>query len=210
VIDSGLKSDKQSSNIMTNNYKGGQLAGDALAKALGDKGSVIMLRYETGSASTMEREQGFLDAIAKHTGIKVISSNQEGGSTADSAQSKSEALLSGFKNPDGSLQAQGIYCPNESTTFGMLRTLETNKWAGKVKFVGFDSSPKLLDGLKAGEIDALVVQNPFKMGHDAVETMVKIIKKQKFDKDEDTGATLVTKDNLSQPDINKLVSPPQD
>ena len=210
VIDSALKSDKQSSNVMTNNYKGGQMAGEAMAKLLGDKGNIIVLRYEAGSASTMEREQGFLDVIAKHAGIKVLSSNQEGGATADKAQQKSESLLSGFKNPDGSLQAQGIYCPNESTTFGMLRVLEENKWAGKVKFVGFDSSPKLLDGLKAGEIDALVVQNPVKMGHDAVATMVKVIKKQKFDKDEDTGATLVTKDNLSQPDITKLVSPPQE
>jgi len=210
VIDSSLESKTYSATAMTNNYKGGQMAGDAMAKLLGGKGSVIMLRYEAGSASTMDREKGFLDAIAKSTGIKVLSSNQEGGATVDSAQQKAEGLLGGFKNPDGSSQAQGIYCPNESTTAGMLLVLDELHWAGKVKFVGFDSSPKLLDGMTAGKIDALVVQDPFKMGHDSVATMVKILKKQPFDKDEDTGATLVTKANMNQPEIAKLISPPQD
>ncbi|MDR3689168.1 MAG: substrate-binding domain-containing protein [Fimbriimonas sp.] len=211
IIDSSLKSDKFSSYVATNNYKGGQMAGEEMVKLLGPKGGgVIMLRYETGSASTMDREQGFMDVVSKAKNIKVLSANEEGGATADSAQQKAEGLLGGFKNSDGSLQAQGIYCPNESTTFGMLRVLEENKWAGKVKFVGFDSSPKLIDGMKAGEIDGLIVQNPFKMGHDSVTTMVNVINKKPFDKNEDTGATLVTKDNLSQPDIAKLVAPPQD
>jgi len=210
IIDSSLKSDKYAATAMTNNFKGGQMAGEAMVKLLNGKGNVIMLRYEAGSASTMDREAGFLDVISKATGIKVLSSNEEGGATADSAQQKAEGLLGGFKNPDGSLQAQGIYCPNESTTFGMLRVLDENHWAGKVKFVGFDSSPKLLEGMTAGKVDALVVQDPFKMGHDSVATMVKIIKKQTFDKDEDTGATLVTKANMNQPEIAKLISPPQD
>jgi len=210
VIDSSLKSDKYAATAMTNNYKGGQMAGEAMVKLLGGKGSIIVLRYEAGSASTMDREQGFLDVIAKNTGIKVLSSNEEGGATADSAQQKAEGLLGGFKNSDGTLQAQGIYCPNESTTFGMLRVLDENNWAGKVKFVGFDSSPKLIDGLAAGKIDALVVQDPFKMGHDSVTTMVSIIKKKTFDKAEDTGATLVTKANMNDPKIAKLIAPPQE
>ena len=210
IIDSSLKSDKYSSYVATDNKKGGEIAGEAMVKALGGKGNVIMLRYETGSASTEDREQGFMDVMAKNPGIKVISSNQEGGATTDSAQQKSESLLSGFKNPDGTLQAQGIYTPNESTTMGMLLVLKQNNWAGKVKFVGFDSSPKLIDGLKAGEIDGLVVQNPEKMGHDSVKQMVNIINKKPFDKVEDTGAKLVTKDNLSDPEIAKLVAPPQE
>ncbi len=210
IIDSSLKSDKYAATAMTDNYKGGQMAGEEMVKLLGGKGSVIMLRYEAGSASTMDREQGFMDVMAKNTGIKILSSNEEGGATADSAQQKADGLLGRFKNPDNSLQAQGIYCPNESTTFGMLRVLQENNWAGKVKFVGFDSSPKLLEGLTGGQIDALVVQNPFKMGHDSVATMVKIIQKKDFDKAEDTGATLVTKANMAQPDIAKLINPPQE
>ncbi len=210
IIDSSLKSDKYAATAMTNNYKGGEMAGEAMVKLLGGKGSVIVLRYMAGSASTMDREQGFLDVIKKNPGIKILSDNQEGGSTADSAQQKAEGLLGGFKNPDGSLQAQGIYCPNESTTFGMLRVLDENNWSGKVKFVGFDSSPKLIEGMKAGKIDALVVQDPFKMGHDSVATMVNIINKKPFEKAEDTGATLVTKANMNDAAIAKLLTPPQD
>lgn len=210
IIDSSLDSDKYSATAMTDNYKGGQMAGEALVKVLGGKGNVIMLRYEAGSASTMDREKGFMDVMAKNPGIKVLSSNEEGGATADSAQQKSEGLLGGFTNADGTLKAQGIYCPNESTTFGMLRVLDEHNWSGKVKFVGFDSSPPLVDGLKAGKIDALVVQNPFKMGHDAVVTMVNIINKKPYDKKEDTGATLVTKDNMNQPEIAKLIAPVQE
>ena len=210
VIDSGLEGKAYSATAMTNNYEGGKKAGVEMVKLLGGKGSIIVLRYMGGSASTMEREQGFLDVIAKTPGIKVLSSNQEAGPTADSAQQKAEGLLGGFKNPDGTLQAQGIYCPNESSTFGMLRVLDENSWSGKVKFVGFDSSPKLDEALKAGKIDALVLQDPVKMGHDSVATMVKIIKKQQFDKAEDTGSTLVTKENMDKPEINALLNPKQD
>ena len=67
------------------------------------------------------------------------SANQYGGADVEGAYKKGEALLSRFKNPDGSLGIDGIFCPNESTTFAMLRVLEDNGWAGKVKFVGFDA-----------------------------------------------------------------------
>ncbi len=210
IIDSALKSTEFVSFVSTDNEKGGAMAGEEMVKELGDKGSIIVLRYQKGSASTDEREKGFLDVIAKHPGIKVLSSNEEAGSTVDSAQKKSESLLGAFKNPDGSLQAQGIYCPNESSTFGMLRVLEENKWAGKVKFVGFDSSPKLIEGLTAGEINALVVQDPYNMGYQSVKTVVAAINKKTVEKRIDTGATLVTKANMGEEKIAKLINPPKE
>ena len=210
IIDSALKNDESSSFVATDNYKGGALAGEQMVKLLGDKGNLIVLRYQKGSASTDEREKGFLDVIAKHPNIKVLSSNEEAGATVDSAQQKAESLLGGFKNPDGSLQAQGIYCPNESSTFGMLRVLEENKWAGKVKFVGFDSSDKLVDGLKSKEIDALVVQDPYNMGYQSVKTIVNAINKKPIEKRIDTGATLVTLDNMKEEKIAKLLNPPKE
>jgi len=182
IIDSGLESDKFDAAAMTDNYQGGVKAAKQLATVMGDKGSVIMLRYEKGSASTEQREQGWEDEIKKHSGIKIISDNEEAGATVDSAQQKAESLLGRFKNPDGTLQAQGIYCPNESSTAGMLLVLRELKLAGKVRFVGFDSSDKLNEGLEKGEIDGLIVQDPVKMGHDSVATMIKIIKKQAFDR----------------------------
>ena len=78
IFDSALESEDYVSFVATDNYKGGQLAGEHLGKLLEGKGKVVMLRYQEGSASTMKREQGFLDAIAKYEGIEIVASNQYG------------------------------------------------------------------------------------------------------------------------------------
>src|SRR6185437_12386170 len=85
IIDSALKSDLPASYISTDNYKGGQLGAEHLAKCLNGRGNVILLRYQVGSASTEAREAGFMDAIKKFPDIKVISADQYAGATRDSA-----------------------------------------------------------------------------------------------------------------------------
>src|SRR5262249_30299130 len=116
IIDSGLRGDDSVSFVATDNRKGGRLAGEHLATLLKDAGKVLMLRYAEGSESTMQREAGFLDAIGARAGITIVSSNQYGGADAEGAYKKSEALLSRFKRADGSLDVDGIFTPNESTT----------------------------------------------------------------------------------------------
>lgn len=204
IFDSSLKGSDFCSFVATDNFKGGQTAGGCLGKLLNGKGSVIMLRYAEGSASTNEREKGFMDAIAKFPGIKVISSNQYGGVTPETAYKAGENLLARFKKVDG------FFCPNESTTFGMLRALQDGGLAGKVKFVGFDGSKQLVDGLTKGDINGLVLQNPVNMGYLAVKTIVAKIKGEKIETRIDTGATLVTKDNMTQPEIKELLQPDLD
>lgn len=208
VMDSDLKNADYASFVATDNFKGGQMAGEYLAKLLNQKGKVVMIRYEVGSASTQKREDGFLDAIKKYPGIQIVSDNQYAGATTESAQKTGENVLASYKNPDGSLSIDGLYTPNESSTFGLLLVLKENKWAGKIKFVGFDSSTKLVDGLTAGEINGLILQNPYKMGFDSVKTMVDVLNKKPVEKKEDTGATLATKENMATPDIAKLLNPP--
>ena len=210
IIDSGLDTDQYVSFVATDNEKGGFMAGEHLAKLLNGKGSVVMLRYAEGSASTMAREKGFLDAIAKNPGIKVVSASERGGATTESAATHSENLLAPLKKGDGTLSIDGIFTPNESTTFGMLRVLQDNNWAGKVKFVGFDASAKLIDGLKAGQIHGLILQNPRNMGYLGVKTLVAKIKGGNVEKRIDTGATLVTKENMEQPDVAALLAPPKE
>jgi ribose transport system substrate-binding protein len=210
IIDSDLKSEDYTSFVATDNFKAGQMAGDALAKLLGKKGKVAMLRYAEGSASTANRENGFLDAIKKNKDIEVVVDNQYGGATAESSQAKSENLLTPYKKPDGTLGLDGIFCCNEPTTFGMLRALQDAKLAGKVKFVGFDASTKLVEGLTAGEIDALVVQNPMNMGFMGVKVMAEALHGDQVEKKIDTGATLVTKANTEQAEVKELLHPPLD
>lgn len=209
IFDSGLQGSDFISFVATDNFKGGQLAGEHVAKLLGDKGNVMMLRYNEGSDSTMQREKGFLDAIAKHKGIKVVSANQYGGVTPESAYKASENLLSRFKKGDV-LGIDGIFCPNESTTFGMLRALQDGGYAGKVKFVGFDGSKQLLDGMKKGQIQGLVLQNPMQMGYMAVKATVRHLKGEKVEKQIDTGAKLVTPENMDTPEMKELLHPDLD
>jgi ribose transport system substrate-binding protein len=206
AFDSSIKTDDISSFVATDNYRGGQLAGHHLATLLGDKGKVIMLRYAEGSASTAERERGFLDAISARKGIEVASANQYGGVTTESAFKVSENLLAAHKGPGG-LTVQGIFCPNESTAFGMLRALEDSGLAGKVHFIGFDSSPKLVDAMAKGYLDATVVQDPIKMGYLGVKAMVERLAGKPVEKRIDTGATLITRDAISSPDAQALLNP---
>jgi ribose transport system substrate-binding protein len=176
IIDSGLKSEDYVSFVATDNEKGGELAAQRMIELLGGKGKVVMMRYQPGSASTDLRERGFLNGIKAAQGIQVVSDNQYGGATTESAQTTGENILNPLKTAGGGLSIQGIFCPNESTTFGMLRVLQEAKLAGKVRFVGFDASEKLVEALKAGEIDGLVLQNPYKMGYLGVKTMIQSLK----------------------------------
>jgi ribose transport system substrate-binding protein len=207
IIDSALKGNDYVSFVATDNLKGGRMAGDGLAGLLPAGGKIVMLRYAEGSASTNEREQGFLDAVGAHKNLDVISSNQYGGADVEGAYQKSEAMLNRFKRPDGSLAVDGIFCPNESTTMGMLRVLEDSGWAGKVKFVGFDASDTLVKGLAGGHIDALVVQDPVKMGYVGLTTLVAHIKGLPVEKRIDTGVQLATRDNMNDPAMKELLHP---
>ena len=207
VFDSGLKGDDYVSFVATDNLKGGRIGGEHLAKILNGKGKVAVLRYAEGSNSTTLREQGFLDAMKDNPGIEVVSSNQYAGADVEGAYKKSEALLSRFKNPDGTLSINGVFTPNESTTVGMLRALEDNGWDGKVHFVGFDASSILVKGLRDGHVDALVLQDPMRMGYLSVKTMAAHIRGEKVDRRIDTGVTLVTGENIDQPAMKDLVEP---
>lgn len=204
IIDSGLQSDQIVSFVATDNLKGGTLAADRLGELLGGKGKILMLRYQEGSASTEQREAGFMQEIkAKFPGIEVVSSNQFAGPTRDTAKAASENLLNRFGN-----DIQGIFTPNESSTTGMLLALQDMKLAGKVMFVGFDSSPSFVEAMRNKQMHGTVLQSPFNMGYLGVKTMVENLMGKPVEKRIDTGVALVTPDNLDDPKIKELLQPP--
>jgi ribose transport system substrate-binding protein len=205
IFDSALQGDEHVSYVATDNVAAGKLGGEKLVKSVGGTGNVILLRYLEGSASTSQREQGFLDAMGKASGIKIVSDNQYGGATTESAHSTSESVLIAKGADKG--EVAGVFCPNESTTFGMLLALRKLGLAGKVKLVGFDASEKLVGALREGHIDGLVLQDPMKMGYLAFKTAAQAVKKEAFEKVIDTGARVVEKDNMDQPEIKELLSP---
>src|SRR3989441_9360061 len=206
IIDSALDSNSIVSFVATDNRKGGMLAADRLGELLGGKGKVILLRYAEGSASTQDREDGFLQEIKqKYPGVELISTDQYAGATRDTAKRASENLLNRFGE-----EVQGIFCPNESTTAGMLLALQDIGKAGKVIFVGFDSSQPFIDAMRAKQLQGIVVQNPFNMGYLGVRTMVEHLQGKTVDKRIDTGVTMITLDNLDANETQALLHPPLD
>jgi ribose transport system substrate-binding protein len=204
VMDSDLKSDKYVSFVATDNYKGGQLAGEEMGRVLGGKGNVILLRYATGSASTEAREAGFVDALKKFPGIKLISSDQHAGATRETAYQVSQNLLNRFGR-----EVNGVFCPCEPPTIAMTKALRDLGLAGgKVKMIGFDAGSQSVLDLKNGDVQGLVLQNPVLMGYLGVMTAVKHLRGEKVEKRIDTGVVLITKENMEKPESKDLLYPP--
>jgi len=206
IIDSGLESEEIVSFVATDNRKGGSLAADRMGQLLNGKGKVLLLRYAEGSASTTEREEGFVGQMKqKFPDIELVSTNQYAGATRDTAKRASENLLNQFGD-----ELQGIFTPNESSTAGMLLALQDIGKAGKVSFVGFDSSQTFIDALNANQLHGIVVQNPFNMGYLGVRTMVESLLGKPVHRKIDTGVMLVTKENMQSPEVQTLLHPPLD
>jgi ribose transport system substrate-binding protein len=206
IIDSGLESDDFVSFVATDNRKGGSLAAERMGQLLNGKGKVLVLRYAEGSASTTEREEGFIETIKqKFPDIELVSTDQYAGATRDTAKRASENLLNKFADV-----VQGIFTPNESSTVGMLLALEDIGKAGKISFVGFDTAQNLIDALNKNELHGIVAQNPFNMGYLGVRTMVDKLLGKPVEKKIDTGVMLVTKENMQTPEVQALLHPPLD
>ncbi len=202
IIDSSLQGEDYVSFVATDNYKGGVLAAKKMGELLGGKGQIFLIRYQEGSASTTKRENGFLDTLtAEFPEVSLLVQDQHTGATTESAYQLTENLLGRFP------EVEGIFCPNESSTFGALRALQESGLAGTVKFVGFDSSPKLVQALQQGHIHALVLQNPLKMGYLGVKQMVYHLRGQEIESLIDTGVYLATRENMDDPDIKALLEP---
>jgi len=202
IFDSGAKTDKYISYVSTDNYKGGVMAADRMAKILPQGGKIAVVATAPGGVSTMEREAGFKDTIEKNSpNIKIVAF-QYGMSDRAKSLAVAEDILTA--NPD----IKAIFCSNESGSIGAVQGAKSHNLAGKVKIVGFDSSPTLIEDLQAGNIDALVVQDPFRIGHEVVKTLIDHLHGKTPEKRIDTGATLVTADNLKDPAVQNLLNPP--
>lgn len=205
IFDSALQGEPGKdfvSLVATDNRRGGELGGEKLGDLLGGTGKVVLLRYQVGSASTDDREGGFAKAIAARPALELVSDNRYSGATAGEAKTAALNMLDTLKRADG------IFCPNESSTFGMLLALRQHNLAGAKKFVGFDTSPALIEALRKGEIDALVAQDPRTMGRRAVTAAVDRLQGRPVEPVIDTGAAVVTRDNVDSPEIQQILQLP--
>ncbi|MEM9367151.1 MAG: substrate-binding domain-containing protein [Planctomycetota bacterium] len=204
IFDSGLNADPRDfvSYVATDNFRGGELAAQAMATALKEKGNVIVLRYSKGSESTYQREEGFLAEIARYPKITVLSSDQYAGTTTESAVDKAQAVLNRYGK-----DVDGIFAVCEPNAEGVLRALKDRGLAGSVKFVAFDSSESLREALSAEEVTAIVLQDPVRMGYLAVKTMAAHLEGQEVEEYIDTGVFVATAENREDPKIASLLDP---
>jgi ribose transport system substrate-binding protein len=207
VLDSDLNSKRQISFIATDNYKAGCLACRFLCEKLGKHGNIIMLRGVAGNASVDNRESGFLDTLKDYPQITILSSNQRIGAAFDESFKSAENLLARFAKGSERKPIDGIFCPNETSTFAMLRALESESLIGTIPFVGFDTSRKLNNALYAHKINCLVVQDPMRMGYLGIKTAVDNHAGRNVEPLVDTGVILATPENAKDPKIHALLEP---
>jgi ribose transport system substrate-binding protein len=199
IIDSSIDTDKYVCFAATDNYQGGVIAAGRMGKILSGKGKIIVVKYVPGSASTTNRENGFIDTIKKEFPEIEIVDTKYGMDTRETALQVTEDLLT--RNPE----LDGLYACNASTSAGALSALGSQGRAGKIKMVGFDADQMLVDGLKRGDIDSLVVQNPYKMGYEGVKAVIDKLDGKEVPKRIDTGVELVTRERLAEPIIKDLL-----
>jgi ribose transport system substrate-binding protein len=208
IFDSAVEGEAHVSFVATNNRKGGELAAREMQRLLGDLSGkkLVVIRYIQGTASTEERSDGFIETARGAGGQILADPYPEDGAVAGAKKTAANTLEAHVR--DGKLEVEGIFAANLYTTLGTLDALRDLSKSGvsvNVKFVGFDTSPRLIEALEAGDVHGLVAQNPKKMGYLAVATMVAHLRGQEVEKFIDTGAEVVTKQRLGEPEIRELV-----
>ncbi len=197
IFDSNVDAKGFLSFVATDNEQGGRMAGERMLASLDGKegATLLIVKYAEGSGSTLRREKGFRDAVTD-AGHRIVDEQFTDG-TPEGALSVASNMLTPLVK-DGKLEVDGIFASNESTAMGLLRAAQRLNSSGVdvsgTVFIGFDSSPDLEAAIESGLFDALVVQDPERMGFLAVESLVKALAGEELPEIQDTGARLIIKE----------------
>ena len=200
VFDSALETEQYAAWVATDNYAAGGMAAERVAAVLGNKGKVAIVASQPGGASTLLREQGFEDRIRNQYRGIIVADKRFG--MADFA--KSLAITENMLTAHPDLGA--LFASNEGSTVGAVQALKARS-NREVKLVGFDSSPALIEDLRAGQIDSLIVQDPFRIGYESVASAIKALDGAAVAKKQSLAPRLVRREDLDQPDVQKLLNP---
>ena len=206
IFDSGLDEGPDIvSYVATDNWQGGALAARRLGELLEGQGDAILLRYTSGSESTHQREEGFLETLqSDYPDINILSSDQYTGITPEDSLDKATQVLSKYKD-----EVDGVFSVCEPNATGTLEAIEQLELTDRVAFIAFDPNAPLIDGLKKGHVDGIVLQDPVKMGYLAVKTMVEHLEGGQVDKRINTGESMATPENMTEPRMDELLHPQQ-
>jgi ribose transport system substrate-binding protein len=201
VFDSGLDSTNYMSYVATDNVEAGRMGARTLGRILNGKGKAGMVMHVPGSVSTTDRETGFEQVIASEfPGIQIVA-RQFGMSDRSKAMAAAENMLTAHPDLDA------FFASTEPSTTGTALAIKSRGVAGKVKLVGFDSNEAMIEDLRAGVISAMVVQDPFQIGFEAVKTIADKLRGQTPPRRLDLQGTVVTAADLDKPEIKSLLHP---
>ncbi len=188
IVDIGTSGGEYTAFIISDNKEGGRIAGRFIAEQLGNKGKVVHIQCQLGARNAQLRGEGF-EEIMKEKGI-TIAAKQPADSKRDLGMTVMENILQ--KNPD----VNAVFAQNDEMALGAARAIDTGGKKGKILVVGFDGNDDAISAIKDGSMAATVGQQPEEMGKIAVQTSLKIINKEQFDKDIFVPVKLITKDTI--------------
>jgi len=183
--------------IKTENFSAGEKAGIEMAKALGGKGKIAILRFNEDVASTTARENGFIKGAS--SGDLEIVVDQYIGTMVGEARSEAYRILKASKGIDG------IFTPNESTSLGAIKALERLNKAGKVVHIGFDAHKIMIESLNSQHIYGFIVQRPFQMGYQGVHTVYRAMHGKDVKQEVNTGVVFINRKNINHAKIRKML-----
>jgi len=200
-IDSGLDADRPISYVATDNFQGGAIAADRIGQLTEGVGNVILLRHRQGDTNAEAREAGFIEKIKSgYPSIRLISIDQYSGDTMRQADEVSEYLLNRYGR-----RVNAVFASSPTGTDSMLNALRAFNLTGQVYLVGYEVSQASLDAIRTGEIQGLVITNPYRMGYLGVSTLVDHIQGGNAPTIVDTGVTLVTMANIESSEVQEVL-----
>ncbi len=191
LIDTDAPFAKKVSYIGTDNRRGGQLAAKCLVDRLAGKGEVALISGVPGNESQDARAQGFIDAVAKVPGMKLVA-QQPANSERSLGLTVMENILTA--HPD----VKGVFATNDQMALGAMEALDARDLRGKVAIVGFDATKEAVQATVDGKLAGSVAQNPRAMGQKGVEAALAALDGRPVEKRIDTGTELVTKENAEK------------
>jgi len=201
VFDSGVNVEDYVTFVATDNHGAGVTGARELAKLVGGKGKVAMVMHKPGGTSTVLREQGFEATASKEFPEMRIAAKQYGMSDRAKARAAAENILTA--HPD----LNGMFASSEASSLGAIQAIDSRGLRGKVKLITFDFSDAHVEALKAGTIDIMLVQDPFRIGYEAVRSLARKLKGDTPEKRMDLPARVIRATDLENPEIRKLLQP---
>jgi ribose transport system substrate-binding protein len=201
IFDSGVNVEGYTSFIATDNYGAGCTAARTLAGLIGGKGKIGMVMHKPGGTSTVLRERGFEDTMAKEFPGVAIAARQYGMSDRAKSRTAAEDILTAHP------ELAGMFASSEASSLGAIQAIRSRGLSGKIKLVTFDFSDTHVEALRDGVIDVMLVQDPFRIGYEAVKSLAEKLSGHTPARRMELPARAIVKADLDKPEVRALLQP---